>query len=184
MSNIKTNLRNDYLTKLKQLSVEQRTMINHQLQKKLFQQPQWIKADTIGVTMNQDHEWETWPIIERAWQENKKVAVPKCNPKLKQMTFYQINGYDDLAIQFYNLMEPIIEKTEMVIKTDIDLLIVPGIVFDHYHYRIGHGGGYYDRFLADFKQATISLAWQGQVIEKIEVESFDQPVQKLIIADV
>lgn len=184
MSDLKIKLRNNYLTKLKRLSTDKRARINHQLQEKLFQQSQWIKADTIGITIGQDHEWETWPIIERAWQENKKVAVPKCNPKLKQMTFYQIKQYDDLAIQFYDLMEPVIEKTEQVIKTNLDLLIVPGIVFDHSHYRIGHGGGYYDRFLTDFNQATISLVWQGQMIDKIEIEPFDQPVQELIIADI
>jgi len=182
MSTDKKVLRKEYLAKLKNLAPKQRELINHQLQKELFQHPKWQKAKTIGITISQSHEWDTWPIIERAWQENKNVVVPKCYPENKQMTFYQIKDKDDLAVQFYNLLEPLVDKTIEFQERAIDLLIVPGLIFDHNHYRIGHGGGYYDRFLMDFEQDTISLVWQGQLVEKIKNAPYDQRVKELIIA--
>ncbi|MBU5594767.1 5-formyltetrahydrofolate cyclo-ligase [Amphibacillus sp. MSJ-3] len=184
MIDIKTKLRNDYLIKLRDLSTDKRMRINQELQKSLFHHELWLNSDTIGITISQNHEWDTWPIIERAWHEGKTVVVPKCEPKFKEMTFYQIDSREDLAVQFFNLLEPIIEKTNKIAKSKIDLLVVPGLVFDHYHYRIGHGGGYYDRFLTDFNQETVALVWKGQLIEKINIESFDQPIKELIIADV
>lgn len=180
----KKRLREDFLAKLHDLSSDQRAVINADLQTQLFNQPAWENANTIGVTISLKHEWDTWPIIEKAWQQNKKVVVPKCNPVDKSMTFYQIEEKADLEIQFYHLMEPIEARTSKVNKQAIDLLIVPGIVFDDNNYRIGHGGGYYDRFLVDFNQHTVSLAWQGQMIDEIMTDSFDQPVKGLIIAKV
>lgn len=178
----KKRLRKKVLAKLNALSIQQRAKINQDLHEQLFQRPEWKRASTIGVTINFEYEWDTWTIIEQAWREHKKVVVPKCNPTDKSMTFYQIQTKDDLAVQYYNLMEPIEARTNSVNKKLIDLLIVPGVVFDDHHYRIGHGGGYYDRFLTDFSGDTISLVWQGQMIAKIMTESFDQPIKQLIVS--
>lgn len=178
----KKQLRKKFLAKLNALSIQHRTKINRDLQAQLFQQTEWKQASTIGVTISFEHEWDTWAIIEKAWQDHKSVVVPKCNPVDKTMTFYQIKTKDDLEVQFYNIMEPIETRTNSVNKQAIDLLIVPGVVFDDHHYRIGHGGGYYDRFLADFSGDTVSLVWQGQMIAKIMTESFDQPVKQLIVS--
>ena len=99
------------------------------------------------------------------------------------MTFHQIETKEDLAIQYFNLLEPIESQTKRYDKNQIDLLLVPGLVFDRSNYRIGHGGGYYDRFLADFNADSLSLAWLNQVVDQITIESFDEPVSGVIIAD-
>lgn len=183
MATRKKVLRIEYLEKFNQLSNNKRAAINQKLQNKLFNHVMWLNAETIGITVSQGHEWDTKSIIEKAWTQNKKVVVPKCEPTLKQMTFYEINDFSDLAVQFYNLLEPIVEKTTPIAKDEMDLLIVPGLIFDQENYRIGHGGGYYDRFLADFKQYTMSLVWRGQMIDAIGKEPFDQPVNELIIVE-
>jgi len=59
-------------------------------------------------------------------------------------------------------------------------LIVPGLVFNEKGYRIGFGGGFYDRFLADYHGKTVSLAFDFQVMKEIPTESFDLPVQIII----
>ena len=183
MSQTKQYLRTEYLAKLNNLDIDKRDKINHELQDLLFEHPKWKKAQVIGTTISMKHEWDTWPIIERAWKENKIIAVPKCHAVDKTMTFHQIESRTDLSVQYYNLLEPIEDKTMKMTKDEIDLLLVPGLIFDQNHYRIGHGGGYYDRFLADFNSETMSLVYREQVIDRIETESFDQSVGELIIAD-
>ena len=58
--------------------------------------------------------------------------------------------------------------------------IVPGVGFDKDNYRIGFGGGYYDRYLKDYKGYTISLAFKDQIIDKVPINEFDLPVNLVI----
>ncbi|MBM7542402.1 5-formyltetrahydrofolate cyclo-ligase [Amphibacillus cookii] len=183
MKQSKQFLRAKYLDKLKKMSDHDRQKINKQLQKSLFQCEEWLHANIIGITISQTHEWETWPIIEQAWLENKQVAAPKCDPATKQLSFYLINSKQDLAVQHYRLMEPISEQTIYVRPNDLDLLLVPGLVYDRDYYRIGYGGGYYDRFLANYHHSSISLVWREQIVDELLHEPFDQPVTHLIIVN-
>lgn len=182
MNTSKKELREHYLQQLKQLDDAKRLLINQELQNELYQHPVWQQAKSIGITIAQSHEWQTWPIIEQAWRSNKKVAAPKCRPKDKQLDFYFIQSEADLARQFFQLIEPIQTRTTLALPHQLDLLIVPGLVFDHNHYRIGYGGGYYDRYLAQYDKVTLALSWKGQIIEHIPTERFDQPVDHLIVA--
>lgn len=148
--------------------------------KSLFEQTEWQKAVTIGITLSRGREIDTSRIIERAWEENKKVVVPKCIPDSKELQFRTLTSYDQLEKVYFGLREPIVAETTFVDPTHIDLIIVPGLLYDHDGYRIGFGGGYYDRFLAHYNGQTLSLALDEQIQETLPHETFDIPVQKII----
>ncbi|QLQ21708.1 MAG: hypothetical protein HZT42_04590 [Paracoccaceae bacterium] len=74
------------------------------------------------------------------FKEGKTVCVPKVTEQ--GLTFHIIHSFDDLETGVMNILEPITPATTQV----IDLCLVPGRVFDRTGYRIGWGGGYYDRF--------------------------------------
>ena len=63
---------------------------------------------------------------------------------------------------------------------DVDLCVVPGRVFNRSGYRIGWGGGYYDRFLASYAGQTLSLAYSVQVLDDIPIEAHDIPVGVIV----
>lgn len=165
---------------MESLSVETRSNIERRLRENLFSTTAWQKANTIGVTISLGAEWDTSHIIEKGWQLGKKICVPKCYPEEKKLVFYELESFEQLEIGFYNLKEPNVEKTKEVEKDEIELLIVPGVVFDKEGYRIGFGGGYYDRFLVDFSNKTISLAWSGQVVASLPIEEHDIAVGHVI----
>ena len=96
------------------------------------------------------------------------------------MDFRILTSFDELETVYIDLLEPIVEQTESIGKEQIDLLIVPGVVFSNDGYRIGFGGGYYDRYMTDYKGATISLAFHSQVNHEVPIEAHDIPVQKII----
>lgn len=176
----KGNLRKAIIGKLKSLSDQEKQAVESKISQHLFSTDLWNNATHIGVTISQGFEWSTKLIIEKAWEEKKIACVPKCSPQEKTLQFYELNSYDQLETVYYNLLEPKPEETKKMTKQDIDLLIVPGVVFNKKGYRIGFGGGFYDRFLVGFPHETISLISSLQLVEDLPIESHDLPVQHVI----
>jgi 5-formyltetrahydrofolate cyclo-ligase len=150
------------------------------IHKKLFSLPEWKNAQTIAVTISTGREVDTTRIIEKAWQENKRVVVPKCYPKMKTMEFRFITSFDQLERVYFGLLEPKVEETEKAHPDQIELMIVPGIVYDRRGYRIGYGGGYFDRYLTHYKNQTLSLAFSAQIVDTVPTEAHDIAVSALI----
>lgn len=176
----KKQLRNEMKQLLMQMTKEEYTKYSEEITEKLINSTEWIKAKTIGITISTGREVNTHAIIDTGWKEGKQIVVPKCFPEKKQMKFFQIKSFDEVEDSFYSLKEPITTITPLVRKEHIDLLIVPGLVYDKRGYRIGFGGGYYDRYLANYKNKTLSLAFHFQVIEEVPYELYDIPVEKII----
>ena len=122
------------------------------------------------------HEVSTADFIKQAQLDGKRVLVPKTYGQ-GRMIFVD---YDESRLQksSFGLMEPISE--EAVDKTEIDLIHVPGVVFNSQGFRIGYGGGYYDRYLADFAGASISSIYSFQQSD-FEPDYHDIAVKEVLI---
>lgn len=144
---------------------------------RLMKDPVFLEAETIGMTVAAFPEVDTFNLMETCWAVGKKVAVPKCHPASRSMDFRIIEHRDQLEVVYMKLQEPIVTKTEYIKPDAIDLLIVPGVVFSKQGFRIGFGGGYYDRFIAQYKGITRSLAFDCQIRESFPIEVHDLPVQ-------
>ncbi|GGM31546.1 hypothetical protein GCM10011351_17140 [Paraliobacillus quinghaiensis] len=179
----KETLRNKMKKKLSSLSLEEKIEIEKTLYNHLFSSTNWKQADVIATTISKGIEWDTGPIIENAWKQGKQIALPKCYPEKADLKFYTFESYEQLETVYYGLLEPAPDKTVLITPEQIDLVLVPGLVFDQKRFRVGHGGGYYDRFLAHYTGDTMSLASVNQIIDTIPVESFDIPVDQLITND-
>ncbi|WP_087971682.1 5-formyltetrahydrofolate cyclo-ligase [Oceanobacillus rekensis] len=179
----KAKLRKSAIENLKNLPEVDRKRIEEKLRAQLLSSSLWSGAETIGITMAQEFEWSTKPIIQAAWEQNKKICVPKCYPKEKKLTFFELKSFDQLEVVYYNLLEPKPEMDKEINKNSMDLLIVPGVVFDRNGYRIGFGGGYYDRFLKGYPNISISLCSKLQLENHVPAEDFDIAVNYLITED-
>lgn len=145
----------------------------------LLEDPVFKAARTVGVTVSAFPEVDTHELIRKCWQDGKRVAVPKCWRKDRSMDFYAITHFNQLETVYMQLKEPKVEETERLAPGDIDLLVVPGVVYTEEGYRIGFGGGYYDRYLAGYSGATRSLAFDLQLADRIFVEPHDIPVDAI-----
>ncbi|GLB58198.1 5-formyltetrahydrofolate cyclo-ligase [Cytobacillus sp. NCCP-133] len=179
----KKMIRKEMLAKLKELNKPEYEQRSYDIARSLYQTPFWLHAKTIGMTVSNPPEPETWQIIRKAWEEGKRVVVPKCVPSTKQMVFRDLECFSHLESVYYGLWEPIEAKTAEVSGEEIDLLIVPGLAYMKCGYRLGFGGGYYDRFLKNYKGRTVSLAFSFQVIESLPIEQHDRPVDFIITDD-
>lgn len=176
----KIDLRNEMKEKLAALEQPEYEQYSYMIANQLFKQPMWIDAETIGITISRKPEVDTWQIIRKGWELGKRIVVPKCEPSTKEMTFRVLTTFTQLEKIYYHLFEPIEKETEAVAQKEIDLLLVPGLLFCQNGFRIGFGGGYYDRYLTTFTGKTASLAFSFQVVEKLPVEDHDIPVQTIM----
>lgn len=165
------------LCKLTKQNYEQQSYVIAQT---LFQDISWNNAEVVGITISNYPEVDTFQIIRKAWEQNKRVVVPKCRPKDRSMVFREITAFTQLEVVYSNLLEPIEMETREIMPNQIDLLIVPGLAFSKTGYRLGFGGGYYDRYLSKYKGRTISLAFQQQIVSQLPIDSFDLPVDVII----
>ncbi len=153
---------------------------SHRIANLLFNDEDWLQANVIGITISQKPEVDTYQIIRKAWELGKQVAIPKCDPKEKKMSFRLITQFSQLETVYFGLLEPVAHLTAEIEPESIELLIVPGLAFTANGYRIGFGGGYYDRFMKNYFGKTLSLAFSPQMIPDFETEEHDIPVSKII----
>jgi 5-formyltetrahydrofolate cyclo-ligase len=176
----KSQARKEVKEELNLLPMEQHEMWSNQIAAKLYETSWWKDAAVIALTISRDREVSTMPLIERAWAAGKTVVVPKCNPTDHTMKFFRITSFSQLETVYFGLQEPIINETVYCSAEEIDLMVVPGIVFSKKGYRIGYGGGYYDRYLASFGGTAISLAFAFQLRKEVPADDHDIPVQAII----
>lgn len=177
----KTTLRNKVKEALSTMSDNTYHSKSLAIVKKVLQEPYIIEANTIGLTISNKPEVDTFLLIEELWQLGKKVAVPKCHPKTREMSFYAIDSFAQLETVYMHLREPIPERCEFVDANEMDVILVPGVVFDRYGYRIGYGGGYYDRYVLNYKKGKLlSMLFDEQIIDRVPTEEHDCPVDIIV----
>jgi 5-formyltetrahydrofolate cyclo-ligase len=129
---------------------------------------------SFGSEINTDY------IIEWSWKQKKRVLVPLCKPETREMDIFPIASFADLEPGYFGIREPKRGLRLPVAKEVIDLVVVPAVAFDRRGYRVGYGGGYYDRFLIGMDVPTIGLAFDCQIITAAPVDEYDQAVQGIV----
>jgi len=177
---MKKELRKKYLTIRKEIT--QKDSKDKIICEKFLNMELYKKSDTILAYYPINTEINIIPIIKRALNDNKKVALPKTIDKSGNMEFYFINNLNNLVKGNFEIMEPIMEPKNKVLNYNNALIIIPGICFDLNNYRLGYGKGYYDRFLKKISIMSVGLCYQECLINNIEVDEYDQKVD-IVLTD-
>lgn len=152
------------LTRLKQMSVFQHA---HNI---LFYLPIHGEVDLSELFQPQTHG-ELAPM-------NKKFILPKVKGETT-LNLYYVNSLNDVEVGHYNIMEPK-KSLEKALPKDIDLAIIPGVVFAKNGHRIGYGKGFYDRLLKKVTCPKVGVAYDFQIVENIAGELHDTPMDMII----
>ena len=155
--------------------IESRSAI---LADKLYKTTQYRDCQSLYAYLSFNQEVRTNPIIQRAWADGKRVAVPKVVGN--EMVFIWIDSFEGLAPQgAFHIMEPI--EDGPVADDEKALILMPGLAFDPQGHRVGYGGGYYDRFLENEPDhPLVALCYHFQLYDRLEVEAHDVPVDAVI----
>lgn len=170
------------------IRAKKRAMTDTQIEKtseelgRLFRQSKFYQqAETIYGYLPYNQEVRTTAMLEQAIKDGKRVAVPKVFGD--QMKFIYLEDFSQVAPGYAKIPEPIGDGP--VADDTNALVLMPGLAFDAQGHRIGYGGGFYDKFLADEpNHPTLALCYGFQMVEHLETERFDIPVDQVIWADV
>ncbi|WIF95299.1 5-formyltetrahydrofolate cyclo-ligase [Caminicella sporogenes] len=179
---MKKEMRKNFLKKRNALTTDDVNMKSKQIFYNLSSLPEYKNANNVMVYLDFRKEVKTKYIIEDLFLNKKNVIVPISKVKTKELLLSKINSFDDLTISTYGILEPKSEKIDIVSPEIIDIILVPGVVFDKKGYRIGYGAGYYDKFLSNLSHnfTAIGLSYELQLVDKIPKDKHDYQLDFII----
>ena len=179
----KKALRHEMARKKKAMTPEEIDRCSADLARQLFAHPLYQKAKSLYCYLSYNQEVRTMPILEQAIRDGKRVAVPKVLSGGSRMAFLWLDDLQAVAPGYYDIPEPIADGPEA--DDPAALVIMPGLAFDRAGNRMGYGGGFYDRFLAQHPgHPTIALCYGFQMLPHLETEAHDLPADDVIWSDI
>lgn len=181
---VKRNLREEARQKRDALDAAQRAAEDRAIAAAVAGCRAFADAPAVLTYYSIGSEVDTHGLIDRALQAGKVVALPRCQRGNRTMGWHAIATTTDLVPGFGGLLEPRDDASTLIHPHELGpaaLALVPGLVFDRHGYRLGYGGGYYDRFLSRFSGISLGLARASQMVESLDamgaIGTFDRPVQ-------
>lgn len=144
--------------------------------------PEVQKAETIFAYLNFGSEISTMPLIKELLKKGKRVFIPWINQDKKIMELTELkNPEKELQPGYYGILEMKEEYLDLY-RDNIDVVLTPGLVFDNQYYRIGYGGGFYDKYFSgiNYTPFKVALAYSFQVVEELPREEFDQQIDAIL----
>jgi 5-formyltetrahydrofolate cyclo-ligase len=140
--------------------------------------PEWVAARNVMLYLSVEGEPDTDRLAKAAIEAGKTLAFPRCIDGGKLLPCV-VGSLDELEPSMFGIMAP--PETAAVIATErLDLIVVPALAFDAAGYRLGRGGGYYDRYLRGVSAFTVGLARAKLMQGKLPRDPHDVPVSCII----
>lgn len=149
--------------------------------KRLTGQPEFRQASVVMLYLSLPNEVETAAAALSAWQAGKTVVVPKVLWEHKRLLPVEITSLDTGMVPGkHGVPDPTV-ATPVPLEM-LDLIVVPGLVYDRRGHRLGRGAGFYDRFLsqASIRAVTCGLAYREQVVDEVPAEKHDHAIDMLV----
>lgn len=151
-----------------------------EIHKRLFGLAELERAATVLAFASIRNEVRTEPSIEAAWSASKRVALPRVQGD--ELSLHLVEPRTPLVPGSFSIPEPA-EDAPRIEPGEIELALIPALAVDPRGYRIGYGGGYYDRLIPRLSKAcTCALAYDFQLISEVPELRFDVAVD-LVVTD-
>jgi 5-formyltetrahydrofolate cyclo-ligase len=179
----KASLRKEILSKRDSIPPAIKKIKDKGIEDRLVNLNEFRTAKTIFFFASFRSEVDTFSMIKRSLEAGKRVALPRVEGRL--LGLYEIKSLAELVPGYMKIPEPSVltEDRKMTIN-DVDAVIIPGAAFDQTGNRIGYGGGFYDRLLAELQKSVpiIAPTYEEQVIDAVPADPHDKKVS-IIVTD-
>lgn len=182
--NRKEDLREKYFEQRQKLSSSYLDKISKKITTKLDEYIKENNFKNIMIFISFRNEIKTHQLIKR-WlsEKDKNIFVPYIDKDIDEMKISKITDFNsDLKEGVFKILEPKKSLRKKDNNQNLDLVVVPGLIFSKQGYRIGYGGGYYDKFLSNIKSKVekVGIVMSDFIVEKLPVNDYDIPVDKII----
>lgn len=176
---MKAKLRSEKLLERLNHHPSEKKIKDEQILRKLLKLPEFQKAKTVLLYLPIHGEVDLSELFsEKTRKLNKKFILPRVKDE-KTLHLYYVSHLDEVEVGRYKILEPKVHLKQAYPK-EIDLAVIPGIVFAENGHRIGYGKGFYDRLLKHIQAPKIGVAYHFQIIENIPGEVHDTPMDIII----
>ena len=140
--------------------------------------PEFLLARTVLAFAPLPGEIDIWPLLTKLAAGGQRLCLPRISgPGV--MEAREAHDLRQLRRNSYGIAEPA-PNAPLVLPGNIDIVLTPGLAFDTDLWRLGRGGGYYDRFLAGCAAYRLGLAREWQIVEYVPHEPLDIPMQAVL----
>lgn len=178
----KKKLRNEARGRRLARTPETRRQANADIRAHLEALPVFRAADTILSYVSLPREVDTHPLFRDLLRQGRRVLVPRCLDK-GQLEWCPLSDWNDLEPGDHGVLAPRADIAAESSHPADSVCLVPGLAFDHNGYRLGYGGGYFDRFLAGYPGTSIGLITEDNLLPRLPREAHDIPVNMVLTED-
>lgn len=165
------------MAKVKLLTKDYKLRASKKVCDKLARLSCFSNSKVVMCYRNTENEIDVDLLALALQKENKLVCFPKMvNDQL--VAFYPRNN--EFVRGKFDILEPDISSSVQIEKEAIDVIIVPVVAFDKKCHRLGHGKGYYDRYLADYKGLKIGVGFKQQYVKQLPIDDCDIQLDMII----
>jgi 5-formyltetrahydrofolate cyclo-ligase len=182
----KTSLRQQGMVLRRNMPPEARAAAAAAIKNHVLALPLLQRAEVVSIYASIGTEVATHELIEELLILKKIVVLPRVIHGRKALDLHAIHCFPDGCEKGdFGILEPSpTEFPRVLAPAEVDLFLLPGLIFDRAHYRVGYGGGYYDRLLSEPHHAkAIGLGYSCQIIDEFEHMPWDQPLQAICTED-
>ena len=175
----KATLRRELRALRRAIPTEEKEALDQALVAKALATEAYRTADLLLLYAPLSDEPNLLALAHTAWRDGKQVAFPISHTETHTLTFHTVATLAELREGSYGIMEPSRDAPIAQI-TNQTLCIVPALAFDKEGFRLGYGGGYYDRLLSDFSGHTLGLFYHKFLKNHLPRGEYDRAVEMLI----
>ena len=164
---------------LAQISPQEFLAIGAAMWQTLQAQPAWQSAESVFCFVGALHEPDTMPILQGALSAGKQLLVPRiAGPG--QMQLVPLQSLEQLQPGAFGILEPGQALSAVPAGSGVQLAVLPCLVATRSGARLGHGGGYYDRFLANYSGQRLILCPEALLAQSLPTGPLDEPAQAVL----
>ena len=171
----KDEIRKEILTRRQGLSDSDVSLKSETICRRIISDEVFAAASVIGLYWPFRNEVLTEPIFRAARSGRKRVGFPLARTEDRAIIYIAVDDPSDMTTGSYGIREPHYIPGRVIPAEEFDLIVLPGVAFDTRGYRIGYGGGYFDRFFADrsVTATRAAPAFDIQMVDRVPHKEHD-----------